>query len=145
MSDKRISDLFKLNGRFFRSVHLERDFNDPDALSGYILNDHTLSCFERIAKGLEEHSGQRGWRITGDYGSGKSSFALFLARWFSGQELPLQLRKATDCRRLTAFKPRFVPVLITGSRESLSLAILKALRRCVSLLYARGKKTAVIR
>src|SRR5574337_1375491 len=117
VSDKRISDLFILNGRFFRSVHLERDFSDPDALSGYILNDHTLSCFERIAKGLEEHSGQRVWRITGDYGSGKSSFALFLARWFSGQELPLQLRKATDCRRLTAFKPRFVPVLITGSRE----------------------------
>ena len=140
VSDKKISDLLKLNNRFFRSVHLERDFRDPDALSGYILNDHTFSCFERIAKGLEEQSGQRAWRITGDYGSGKSSFALFLARWFSGQELPLQIRKVIDYRQFTEVKPYFVPVLITGSRESLSLAILKALHRCVNTLYVGSRK-----
>lgn len=140
MSDKKISDLLKLNNRFFRSVHLERDFRDPDALSGYILNDHTLSCFERIAKGLKEHSGQRAWRITGDYGSGKSGFALFLARWFSGQELPLQIRKTTDYRQFTEVKPYFVPVLITGSREPLGLAILKALHRCVNTLYVGSRK-----
>lgn len=140
MSDKKISDLIKLNNRFFRSVHLERDFRDPDALSGYILSDHTLSCFERIAKGLKEQSGQRAWRITGDYGSGKSGFALFLARWFSGQELPLQIRKTTDYRQFTEVKPCFVPVLITGSREPLSLAILKALHRCVSSLYVGSRK-----
>ncbi|MCR4319661.1 MAG: hypothetical protein NUV74_04910, partial [Candidatus Brocadiaceae bacterium] len=140
MSDKKISDLLKLNNRFFRSVHLERDFRDTDALSGYILNDHTFSCFERIAKGLKEQSGQRAWRITGDYGSGKSSFALFLARWFSGQELPLQIRKAIDYRQFAEVKPYFVPVLITGSREPLSLAILKALHRCVSTLYVGSRK-----
>lgn len=142
--NKKISDLLKPNDRFFRSVHLERDFRDPDALSGYILSDHTLSCLERIAKGLKEHSGQRAWRVTGNYGSGKSSFALFLAQWFSGQELPVQVRKATDYRQFTKVKPDFVPVLITGSREPLGLAILKALHYCVSKLYVNGRKPLLL-
>ena len=63
-----------------------------------------------------------------------------MARWFSGQELPLQIRKATDYRQFTEVKPYFVPVLITGSREPLSLAILKALHRCVSTLYVGSRK-----
>lgn len=142
--NKKISDLLKPNNRFFRSVHLERDFRDPDALSGYVLTDHTLSCLERIAKGLKEYSGQRAWRITGNYGSGKSSFALFLARWFSGQELPLQIRKANDYRRFTEIKPNFVPVLVTGSREPLGLAILRALHYCVSKLYVNGRKSLLL-
>lgn len=138
--NKKISDLLKPNSRFFRSVHLERDFRDPDALSDYILNDYTFSCFERIATGLKEYSGQRAWRITGNYGTGKSSFALFLARWFSGQELPLQIQKATDYRQITEYRPHFIPVLITGSREPLGLAILKALHSCLCKLYVNGRK-----
>lgn len=138
--NKKISDLLKPNSRFFRSVHLERDFRDPDALSDYILNDYTFSCFERIATGLKEYSGQRAWRITGNYGTGKSSFALFLARWFSGQELPLQIQKATDYRQITEYRPHFIPVLITGSREPLGLAILKALHYCLCKLYVNGRK-----
>ncbi|TLD41179.1 MAG: hypothetical protein JETT_2561 [Candidatus Jettenia ecosi] len=142
--NKKISDLLRLNSRFFRSVHLERDFRDPDALSGYILTDHTRSCLERMAEGLKEYSGQRAWRITGNYGSGKSSFALFLSRWFSGQELPLQIQKATDYHQFTGVKPDFVPVLITGSREPLGLAILKALHYCVSKLYVNGRKPSLL-
>ncbi|TWU52947.1 hypothetical protein B188_09100 [Candidatus Brocadiaceae bacterium B188] len=144
LPNKKISDLLKPNSRFFRSIHLERDFRDPDALSGYILTDHTLSCLERIAKGLKEYSGQRAWRITGNYGSGKSSFALFLARWFSGQELPLQIRKANDYRQFTEIKPNFIPVLITGSREPFGLAILKALHYCMSKLYVNGRKSLLL-
>ena len=143
-SDKKISDLLKPNDRFFRSVHLERDFRDPDALSSYILSEHTLSCLERIAKGLKEHSGQRAWRITGNYGSGKSSIALFLARWFSGQELPVPIRKATAGRRFTEMKPDMVPVLITGSREPLGLAILKALHGSVRRLYVNGRQPPLL-
>jgi hypothetical protein len=79
MAEKRIIDLFQIGNRFLRSVQLERDFHDPAALSGYVLTDFVQSCFERIGDGLRPRSGQRAWRVTGDYGSGKSSFALLLA------------------------------------------------------------------
>mgnify|MGYP001081224412 CR=1 FL=1 len=51
---------------------MEKDFQQPDALDGYILNEHSLNCLQRIAKGLEENSGHRAWRITGDYGTAGS-------------------------------------------------------------------------
>ena len=79
MPEKRISDLFNIGNRFLRSTHLERDFEDPSALLGYVVTDFTRSCLGRVANGLEPRSGQRAWRMTGDYGAGKSSFALLCA------------------------------------------------------------------
>src|ERR1019366_3776805 len=83
MSDKKIADLFKIENRFLRSAHLERDFQDPTVLSGYVMTDFTRSCLGRMANGLKSRSGQRSWRMTGGYCSVKSSFALLLAHWFA--------------------------------------------------------------
>ena len=126
-----ISDLFRVRDRFLRSAHLERDFNDPKALSGYILTQQVRSHAERLASGLRSNSGQRAWRITGDYGSGKSSFALFLAHILSGQrsQLPPTIRDTIDFKKLGIRVPRMLPVLVTGSVEPLSVALLRSLRR----------------
>ena len=85
MSDKRVAELFHIRTRFLRSAQLERDFQDPTALSGYVVTDFARSCLGRVATGLKPRSGSRAWRMTGDYGSGKSSFALLLAHWFAGR------------------------------------------------------------
>src|SRR5579875_2102336 len=87
MLDIKISDLFETQSRFLRSIHLSRDFNDPSVLESYILTEQVQSILKRIAIGLMPSSGQRAWRITGDYGSGKSSFALVLAHLFSGSKI----------------------------------------------------------
>jgi len=44
MSEKRISDLFDIGNRFLRSAHLERDFQDPSAMSGYVVTDFARDC-----------------------------------------------------------------------------------------------------
>ena len=59
MSEKTIGNLFKIQSRFLRSAHLERDFEDPGVLSGYVVTDFTRSCLKRVASGLKSHSGQR--------------------------------------------------------------------------------------
>ena len=79
MTLPNISELFRTQKHFLRSAHLERDFRDPTALEGYIITPEIQRTFVRLGSGLDAKSGQRAWRITGDYGSGKSSFAL-LAR-----------------------------------------------------------------
>ena len=93
MSDIKISQLLNIQRRFLRSTQLDRDFHDPAALQGYVVTPQAQQSFARIAEGLETKSGQRAWRITGDYGSGKSSFALLLAQLFSGKDsnLPPQI------------------------------------------------------
>ena len=86
MLKTQMADLFQVRNRFFRSTHLERDFSDPDALNGYVITPSAKTGFERLAGGLASHSTQRAWRLTGDFGTGKSSFALALARLFGGDD-----------------------------------------------------------
>lgn len=115
---KRIGDLFQVRSRFLRSAHLERDFQDPNCLSGYVVTNFTRACLGRVANGLNPRSGQRAWRMTGDYGSGKSSFALLLAHWFTGREktFPPEIRKVVGFHQFGVPRPHFVPVLVTCSR-----------------------------
>jgi hypothetical protein len=71
MAAPKIADLFIIQRRFLRSAHLERDFRDPSALDGYVVTTQIQQHLDRIATGLDKKSGQRAWRITGDYGSPK--------------------------------------------------------------------------
>lgn len=145
MPEKVVGDLIRVRSRFLRSAHLERDFEDPAGLSGYVLTDFTRSCLGRVANGLKPHSVQRAWRMTGDYGSGKSTFALLLAHWFAGRDsaLPSQIRKAIDFQEYGVLRPHFVPILVTCSRQPLSISILKSLYRALCLSGGRSAKSKV--
>src|SRR5580704_16899301 len=98
MPEVQISKVLQVRNRFMRSVHLERDFADSGALEGYSLTPQIEQNFGRLFAGLSKTSGQRAWRITGDYGSGKSSFALARAHMLSGktEALPNQLRRVVQ-------------------------------------------------
>jgi hypothetical protein len=132
----KIAQLFNIRGRFLRSAHLERDFHDPTALQGYVVTPQIHASFDRIASGLDRRSGQRAWRINGDYGLGKSSLALLLAHLLSGHsaELPKEVRKEIDLTQIRRIRPRLLPVLITGAREPLKLALVRGLKRALASL-----------
>ena len=143
MPEKSVSDLFRIRNRFLRSAHLGRDFQDPSAFSGYVLTDFARSCLGRVASGLKARSGQRAWRVTGDYGSGKSSFALLLAHLFArySGNLPTEIRRAVDYHELGVSRPHFLPILVTCSRQALSTSILQSLHSALVQAYGRGAKS----
>ncbi|KXJ97957.1 MAG: hypothetical protein UZ17_ACD001002847 [Acidobacteria bacterium OLB17] len=136
MREPLISNLFRIQQRFLRSAHLERDFADPAALKGYVLTPHARAALDRLLDGIRQGSAQRAWRITGDYGSGKSSFGLLLAHLMAGKyaELPVELKRSIQPRKLGIDGNRFVPMLVTGTREPLGLAIVRALQRGLEAL-----------
>jgi hypothetical protein len=143
----RIADAFDIKTRFMRSVNLERDFRDASALEGYVLTPHIRASLERLAGGLAPRSGQRAWRITGDYGTGKSSFALALSHLFWGKpdRLPDGLAGAIDFSSIGLDEPpRLLPVLVTGSREPLVTALLRSLGEAVDRTCHRGKRPEVL-
>ncbi|TAM79684.1 MAG: hypothetical protein EPN47_17960 [Acidobacteria bacterium] len=146
MHAEQISDLFRVQERFLRSAHLERDFADAKALKGYILTPQTTMYLKQLAGGLDDNSGQRAWRITGDYGSGKSSFALLLAHLFGTQRghLPGHLRQALDFKSLGIQKPQLVPVLTTGAQEPIAVALLRSLHRTLLDTCGRGRPPAIM-
>ncbi|GAA4389462.1 hypothetical protein [Hymenobacter koreensis] len=143
MTKTAATSLFAIHHRFLRSTHLERDWNDPEALQNYTLTPHAHQSLVRLAQGLRPNSSLRAWRITGDYGSGKSSFALFAATLFSQPitKLPPALQK--ELRHVGpelpfATSPALLPVLVTGSREPMGQAILRALAIALRNLVTDG-------
>ena len=129
MTRKRINELLRINPRFLRSVNLERDFGDSAALDGYVATAETSRYLLRIGRGLRPESGERAWRITGDFGSGKSSFALVLANLVGPHHaVPRNISKLRQELGLGSKTPRLLPVLITGAREPLAFAVLRDLQ-----------------
>lgn len=144
MAANSISALFDITPRYLRSTNLERDFADPRAVENYVLTQHGQKCLARLANGLRPTSTQRAWRLTGNYGSGKSSFALILAHWCSGNANQLSKALKVDLKYerydLTT-RPKYLPLLVTGAREPMGVAILRALARTLSEQQQRGVKS----
>lgn len=141
MAEAKVEAVLNPKGRFLRSVNLERDFSDSTALDGYVVTPQVSLCAQRLASGLRPNSGQRAWRVTGDYGSGKSSFALFLAHLFSESRsvLPVSQRRAVDFSSLGIARPQLFPILISGSREPLGSTLLRSLLLSTAHAYVHKK------
>ena len=97
-----LSNYFSLNRRYSRSINLERDFELPDTILGYVLTDRAIDAFRRIFSSIvSEHSldsGRRGshaWTLTGVYGTGKSAFVHYLIS-LSAPESSLTRKYALD-------------------------------------------------
>ena len=136
-----LSELFHVASRFHRSVHLERDFYTGNALEGYVLTVTARETLQRVITALEDESTSKAWTLTGPYGSGKSAFALFIAKLLDDSESPttqgaLNLLKRGDkslwhqfsCLNLHEGRG-FCPVLISGERSPITLALLRGLKR----------------
>lgn len=119
---------------FLRSVHLERDWTDESMLKGYHVTAGVRAVLGRILEGLGTGH-ERAFTLTGPYGSGKSSFALFLIQLLSNgtQGLAYALLKVADPalaeRMLSSFKTPFFPIPLTLRRAPLSQMVLEGLER----------------
>ena len=136
-----LSKLFHVTSRFHRSVHLERDFYGENPLDGYVLTVTARETLQRLLAALEGESTSKAWSVTGPYGSGKSAFALFAAKLLGGSEsqttqAAMKLLKYGDESLWDQFigldlngHREFCPVLISGERSPISLALLRGLER----------------
>lgn len=122
----RITKYLQPSQHFARSIHLERDFADSTALDQYVVTDKIGQLFRQFATAFGDGSTERAWRITGDYGTGKSCFALALARvcGTANGRFPKQLAPASKILS----HAKALPILVTGAQEPLSVAIIRAVR-----------------
>ena len=136
-----LSELFHVTSRFHRSVHLERDFYTKNALDGYVLTVTAREALGRVIVALDNESTSKAWSLTGPYGSGKSAFALFTAKLLGDSELETTqkawgLLERGDESLWHQFigldlqeGKGFCPVLISGERSPITLALLRGLGR----------------
>ncbi|GEM49189.1 hypothetical protein [Deinococcus cellulosilyticus] len=126
-----LSEMVAVKGRFHRSVQLVKDYKDAEHLEGYILTPNGQSLTERILKGLSQAGQPRTWSITGPYGSGKSSFALFLADTLASAFPRTSMGQAIRSRTGFHLAP-FFPLLLVGQRRNLHLTLKEAIVQTVT-------------
>ncbi|GGJ36300.1 hypothetical protein [Deinococcus roseus] len=126
-----LSDLVSVKGRFHRSVQLVKDWKDAEHLEGYILTPNGQSLTERILKGLSQSGQPRTWSITGPYGSGKSSFALFLADTLASAFPRTSMGQAIRSRTGFHLAP-FFPLLLVGQRRPLHQTLKEAIHQTLT-------------
>jgi hypothetical protein len=130
--EPRFEALLQVRPHHLRSVQIERDFADPHASLYYVVTPFIRATAQRLADGFRSGSTARAWRLTGDYGSGKSSFALALARLGLADKKPVpqELQDYSATRRLE-------PVLVVGEREPVGQSVLRALRATAKRCFSR--------
>jgi len=127
----QLASLLRIHPRHMRSVHLERDFSDSSSSLGYVLTPVASEALQRISTAFRKDSTQRAFRISGDYGSGKSAFGLALARISEGAVRALPRDLQPFCQR-NHVQPR----LATGDHEPLGTTVLRAM----GIRLPRGSK-----
>ncbi len=96
-----INNLVTVNTHYTRSVNLERDASSVDVINAYIPTSRALRTFARVSDEFNTELSPRAWSLIGPYGSGKSSFSVFLSQLLSnpadeGSHAALQVLKKAD-------------------------------------------------
>ncbi|MBT8421439.1 MAG: hypothetical protein KJO08_11355, partial [Gammaproteobacteria bacterium] len=146
-----LTDKVRINTHYTRSINLERDGASEAVARAYIPTSMALRILGRMVDALEAYETPRAWSLVGPYGSGKSSYAIFLAHLLGN---PGERATKATSRILAQNKDNaelvdkfisitqagegYCTVLITGSPESLA-------RRLVQTLAEKAKKIWVPR
>ncbi len=127
-SKRTIASYLAPSGQFYRSISIERDRDDDAVLNGYVLTPWLQRVGSEILSGLLPGSRRRAWRVTGDFGVGKSALALALIRTTE----PCAARKTVASLQQLAKSagpglPRMRTLVVSGSRAGLTTALAQAL------------------
>ena len=125
-----LSDVVQIDSQFGRSVNLERDFYGLASLDSYVPTTASRRSLERILESIDNSELTRAWTLTGPFGSGKSAFALFIAKLLDAARHGNPLLEGSHTRidgnflgvvqRKTITRSRFIPILVSGAREPLA-------------------------
>ena len=151
-----LENFVQVRTTYTRSVNLERDSGGKGTESTYIPTTRALRTLATIADRFTESDQPRSWSLVGPYGSGKSSFALFLSELLGSPDTErtraaMSQLKGSDSELVSRFVQEtgasdgYVPVLVSGTPERLSLRYLDGLMTAVGEYWIgrRGKKPQI--
>lgn len=124
--------------QYTRSINLERDAHSTAVISAYIPTSRALRTLDRVAESFKREDSPRAWSLIGPYGSGKSSFSVFLSQLLNDADegsakLARKILRKSDSSLATKYSKEtskssgYLEVLVTGSPEPLAKRLLKGL------------------
>lgn len=139
MSNKNTVDkALTVNTYYSRSVNVERDLVDEEVIRAYIPTTKAKETLTRLVECFNDPNRTSAYSLIGPYGSGKSSFAVFLTQLLAAKNSKLS---ALAIDVLTAADPvlakainghinagRYLPIVLSGNPEPLSRRIVEGIR-----------------
>ena len=147
-----LAQRIKVKTCYTRSTNVERDSGALATIAAYHPTTRGVALLEDVAAAFGKGNQPRAWSLIGPYGSGKSTFGVFLhALLGAGDEAAIEAAKvlATQSRPLATRFRRQKPwcrVVLTGSPEPLSRRLLTALDASASSFWhgRPGRKPRVL-
>ncbi|NJL57368.1 hypothetical protein HC928_21185 [bacterium] len=148
-----LAKYFSLHRRYHRSVNLERDFDNPDAVEGYVLTERSLDALQRMTSAFANPKAHRAWTLIGVYGTGKSAFANYLTALCAAKEDKVArqawqiaekslLKDSSLLSQMSEVLPSkgLLRCIAVGQREPLSWTIIRALANGCQAFWSRKHK-----
>ena len=147
-----LADKIEVNTRYTRSTNVERDRGSRSIIEAYLPTARGVGLLDDITGVLGADDQPRAWSLIGPYGSGKSSFALFLHELLGDRAGVKALAtkvlgsERSDLARRFARQGPWCRVVLSGSEEPFSCRLLAALEEAATGFWAgkRGRKPTVI-
>lgn len=142
--DDTLGDLVWPQQIYARSTNVQIDLRDQESVADYVFTVKSIKSVEDVLDGIRGYRKCRAWSLIGPYGSGKSTFILFLVRLLSGENSPwldrclAQLSSSSPDtaqalhREIIQSEVRFIPVVVQGSRMPLDMALCDALLKAAT-------------
>ncbi|MDF1583266.1 MAG: DUF6079 family protein [Methyloprofundus sp.] len=147
----------QVDTHYTRSINLERDIDSKNILNAYIPTSKAIQVLDKVANTFNQQDTPRAWSLVGPYGSGKSSFAIFLTHLLEDQNLETSIiaeqliakHNPDLAKKITTHTHEsnaYCTVLLTGSSESLSKRLLQAMHDAVQSYWIgkSGRKPKVL-
>ena len=141
-----------INRNYTRSVNIERDVLSAEVANSYIPTARALHVFERFVKTISIEDTTRSWTLVGPYGSGKSSFGLFLStilgepKTLQNSQARANIKKRNEqlanrfSKAVEGNTKGFLTIVLTGSPEPFAAAFANALKTGIERFWKRGKR-----
>ena len=146
-----LSQTISIKRRYSRSINLERDLLIADSVLGYVPTPKAIESLNRILTAVTSPRSTRAWTLTGVYGTGKSSFAHFLASLCAPHKEHIyhnaigiiddepQLKTLFKQRVTLLPKSGLIRAVATAQREPISHTIVRALSNGISQFAFKGR------
>ena len=145
---KPLNEVVSISTRFAKSTNVERDRDKTSVLNGYVPTSRTEAVLGSVLERAINGDAGGAWSITGPYGTGKSSLAIFLDALL-GKDGPTR-KKALDLldkdfahkvieahKRHNSIEEGFFLGIVTASKEPIGNTILVAIESAIHRRYGK--------
>lgn len=147
----KVLSALTINTYYSRSVNVERDLSDEEVIRAYIPTARAKETLGRLLETANNAKRTCAFSLIGPYGSGKSSFAVFLtqllaAKNTSSQKTAINVLTQADAALANGYqahlkKGSYLPLVLSGNPEPLSRRLIEAVR---SAAMQNGKMHDVV-